>query len=113
MDLKIKAALIAEAAKDKKAEDIVLMDMRKVVAFCDYFVVMSAGNPRQIKAIADDIEERLERERIRLRRREGDSEAKWILLDYGDCLVHIFEPATREFYNLEGLWGDAPLKRLD
>lgn len=89
------------------------MDMRKVAAFCDYFIVMSAGNPRQIKAIADEIEERLGQEDIRLRHREGGSEAKWVLLDYGDYLVHIFESATRGFYNLESLWGDAPQKRLD
>ncbi len=88
------------------------MDMRKVSAFCDYFIVMSANNPRQIKALSDEIEEKLDEEGIRLWHVEGDSESKWVLLDFGDCLVHLFEPEARRFYDLEGLWGDVPQERL-
>lgn len=87
------------------------MDMRKVSAFCDYFIVMSANNPRQIKAISDDLEETLEDKEIRLWHREGDKEAKWLLLDFGDCVVHLFDSETRRFYDLEGLWGDAPQEK--
>lgn len=88
------------------------MDMRKVSAFCDYFIVMSANNPRQIKAISDDLEEILEDKEIRLWHREGDKESKWLLLDFGDCVVHLFESETRKFYDLEGLWGDVHQAKL-
>lgn len=97
---------MAEIAKDKKANDIVLMDMRKVSTFCDYFIIASANTSRHIKAISDEIEVKLKERGIRLWHAEGEKEAKWVLLDYGDCLVHIFEPETRRFYDLEGLWGD-------
>lgn len=88
------------------------MDMRNVSAFCDYFVVMSANNPRQIKALSEEIEEKLDEKGVTLWHAEGDSEAKWVLLDFGDCLVHLFEPGSRRFYDLEGLWGDVPQERL-
>ncbi len=103
---------MAEIAKDKKAEDIVLLDMRNLTTFCDYFVVISGNNSRHIKAISDEIEERLEDEDIGLWHSEGAEESKWILMDYGDCLVHLFEPEARRFYDLEGLWGDAPQEKL-
>lgn len=90
-----------------------LMDMRNVSAYYDYFIVMSANNSRQIKAISDEIEERLQDEGARLWHSEGGSDAKWVLLDFGDCLVHLFEPDARRFYNLEGLWGDVPQEKLD
>lgn len=104
--------MIAETAKDKKAEDVVLMDMRGVGAFCDYFIVVTANNPRQVKAIADDIEEKLEEQDLRVWHKEGGSQTRWVLLDYGDCIAHLFEPEARKFYDLEGLWGDVPQERL-
>lgn len=73
---------------------------------------MSANNIRHIKAISDAIEETLEQRGIRLWHREGGKESNWLLLDYGDCLVHLFEPAARSFYDLESLWGDAPQQRI-
>jgi ribosome-associated protein len=88
------------------------MDMRKVSAYFDYFIVLSANNSRQIKAISDEIEERLRDEGVRLWHREGGRDAKWVLLDFGDCLVHLFEPDARRLYDLEGLWGDAPQEKL-
>jgi ribosome-associated protein len=89
------------------------MDMKKVSAYFDYFIVMSANNPRQIRAISDEIEERLQDEGVMLWCREGGSDTKWVLLDFGDCLVHLFEPDARRFYDLEGLWGDVPQERLE
>lgn len=107
-----KAELIAEVAKEKKAEDIVLMKMSGVSAFCDYFVIMTAMNQRQVKAISDELEDKLEEEGIRLWHREGGNDASWILLDFGNCVVHVFEPETRKFYGLESLWGDVPAENL-
>lgn len=89
------------------------MDMRKVSTFCDYFIIVSANTSRHIKAISDEIETRLKEEGINLWHMEGEKDAKWVLLDYGDCLVHLFEPETRKFYDLEGLWGDAPQIKFD
>lgn len=89
------------------------MDMRSVSAYCDYFIVISANNSRQIKAISDEIEERLQDEGVRLWHCEGGSDSKWVLLDFGNCLVHLFEPETRRFYDLEGLWGDTPQEKLN
>ncbi len=107
-----KAELIVEVAKEKKAEDIVLMDMSKVSAFCDYFVVMTAMNQRQVKAVSDELEDKLGEEGIRLWHREGGSDASWMLLDFGNCVVHVFESEARRFYGLESLWGDVPKENL-
>lgn len=87
--------------------------MRKVSTFCDYFIIASANTSRHIKAISDEIESKLKEEGIKLWHTEGEKDAKWVLLDYGDCLVHLFEPETRRFYDLEGLWGDAPQIKFD
>ncbi len=85
--------------------------MGKVSAFCDYFIVMTAANIRQAKAISEEIESKLEEEGIRLWHREG-RESNWVLLDFGNCVVHIFEPEARKFYDLESLWGDVPQEKL-
>ena len=100
--------MICDSAVDKKAEDIVIMDMRQRAAFCDVFIVMSAPSSARVKTIADHIEESLENEGHRASHKEGSLEALWVLLDYGDVVVHIFHHETRKFYNLENLWGDAP-----
>jgi ribosome-associated protein len=107
-----KAELIAEVAKEKKAEDIVLMNMGGVSAFCDYFVIMTATNRRQVKAISDELEDKLEEEGVMLWHREGGNDAGWMPLDFGNCVVHVFEPEARKFYGLEGLWGDVPVENL-
>ena len=86
--------------------------MSKVSAFCDYFIVMTATNIRQAKAISEEIEAKLEEEGIRLWHREGDRESNWVLLDFGNCVVHIFEPGARKFYDLESLWGDVPQEKF-
>ena len=103
-----KIQLICEAAQERKAEDIVVMEMGKKTSLCEYFVVMSAPSTVRVKAIIDNIEERLEAKGLRARHKEGLNEAMWVLMDYGDVLVHVFYHETRRFYALENLWGDAP-----
>jgi ribosome-associated protein len=106
------AELISGYASDVKAIDIVELDLRGVLGYTDYFVVATGGTDRQVKAIHDRIHEGMKKEHGQLPRRvEGLSEARWILMDYWDVIVHIFTPEAREFYRLEQLWGEAP-KRI-
>ncbi|MHB8174831.1 MAG: ribosome silencing factor [Nitrospirota bacterium] len=100
--------MIAGAALGKKAEDLLVLDVREITTLADYFVICSGSNSRQVKAIAEEIDFRLSRERVYYLRIEGLPECRWALMDYGDIIVHIFEPEAREFYDLDGLWGDAP-----
>src|SRR5213083_2468768 len=95
------------AAEDKKANDLLLLDLRKAAGFTDYFLICSGGNPRQIRAIADAILEELASDGARPAHIEGYDRSEWILLDYFDFIVHIFAPETRGFYGLERLWGNA------
>jgi ribosome-associated protein len=100
---------IAGYAADKKAIDVVELDLRGVLGYTDYFLVCSGNTGRQAKAIHDGILEGLKREHNTLPRRvEGSAQAGWILMDYLDVVVHIFTPETRDFYRLEQLWGEAP-----
>ena len=95
------------AALDKKAQDVIVLDLRPASAFTDAFVICTGTNIRQVQAIADSIEETLKKAGQRPALVEGYSRAEWILMDYFDFIVHIFTPATRTFYDLERLWGDA------
>jgi ribosome-associated protein len=95
------------AAEDKKATDIVVLDLRKAAGFTDFFVVCSAGNPRQIRAIADAVMAALADEGVKPAHVEGYDRSEWVLLDYFDFIVHVFAPETRLFYGLERLWGNA------
>jgi len=105
---------IARLAADKKAIDVVELDLREVLGYTDYFLVCSGNTGRQAKAIHDGILEGLKREHGTLPRRvEGSAQAGWILMDYLDVVVHIFTPETREFYRLEQLWGEAPARVAD
>jgi ribosome-associated protein len=97
----------ARAAQDKKAADLAVLDVRNVSTFTDYFVVCSGQNSRQVKAIADAVEDTLLKARTRPAHVEGYDRAEWVLLDYFDFIVHIFTPSMREFYALERLWGSA------
>ncbi|VBB06800.1 ribosomal silencing factor during starvation [Lucifera butyrica] len=99
--------MIAAAADDKKARDIVILDMQGISSVTDFFVICSANSTTQVAAIADNIEEKLSEKGINPLHKEGYREAHWILLDYGTCVVHIFIEEDRNFYNLERLWGDA------
>jgi ribosome-associated protein len=96
-----------EAAEDKKATDLVVLDLRKAAGFTDFFVICSGNNSRQVRAIADHIEEALAGQGVKASHTEGADRSEWILLDYFDFIVHIFAPETREFYGLERLWGSA------
>jgi ribosome-associated protein len=99
------------AALDKKAFDVVVLDLRQTPAFTDFFVLCSGNNPRQVKAIADAVEEALRAARVRPAHVEGYDRAEWVLMDFFTFIVHVFTPQTREFYSLERLWGDA--ERID
>jgi ribosome-associated protein len=95
------------AALDKKAEDVVVLDLRKASSFTDYFVVASGSNQKQIQAIADAVLEALRGHDLRPDHTEGYPRQEWILLDYGGLVVHVFTPRLRAFYDLERLWGGA------
>jgi len=98
---------IAKFASDKKAEDIVVLDMRKLINFCDYFVICSGTSDRHVGAIADHIEEELSKRGHRIKATLGMRKSNWIVFDTGDVVTHIFQKQVREFYNLEGLWQEA------
>ena len=99
----------AAAAADKKAAEVIELDLRGLVSYTDRFLICSGSNERQTKAISEAIAEALAREHaIKPRRIEGLAQAQWILMDYGDLVIHIFTPALREHYRLESLWGEAP-----
>jgi ribosome-associated protein len=105
----IKVAIAAAA--DKKAEQALLLDLRKSSAFTDFFLIVNGTNIRQVQAIADAIEEALRDIDVKPSLIEGYERGQWVLIDYFDFVVHIFLPSTREFYALERLWGDA--KRVE
>jgi len=100
-------ALAVTAALDKKAENVVVLDLRKGLAFTDFFVIATGTNVRQVQTIADAVDEALRRKGVRPALVEGYERGEWVLVDYFDFIVHVFLPATREFYALERLWGDA------
>ncbi|MDQ3211472.1 MAG: ribosome silencing factor [Acidobacteriota bacterium] len=95
------------AALDKKAADIVVLDLRATPAFTDFFILCSGQTTRQVKAIADGVEEALRVGKVRPAHVEGYDRAEWVLMDYFTFIVHVFTPHTRAFYSLERLWGDA------
>ena len=100
-------AKAVKAALDKKALDVVVLDLRNTPAFTDFFVLCSGLNPRQVKAIADAVEETLRAAKVRPAHIEGYDRAEWVLMDFFTFIVHVFTPQTRAFYSLERLWGDA------
>lgn len=102
------ARLCAEAADDKKAFDIKVLDLRGLAYITDFFVICSGASNTQVAAIADGIGHALAQEGVRPNHIEGQTEASWVLLDYSDVVVHIFDEQTRIYYSLEKLWGDAP-----
>jgi ribosome-associated protein len=97
----------ATAALDKKAEDVVVLDVRKACSFSDYFLLASATNQRQVVAIVDAVLDALRAQRLRPSHLEGYPRHEWVLLDYGAFIVHVFTPRMRSFYDLERLWGQA------
>jgi ribosome-associated protein len=112
IDSKKKALIIAKAASDKKALDIVTIDMRSVPSIADYFVIASATSSTHVNAVSDHIARTLRADGEKLWHIEGEREALWVLLDFGDVVAHVFFEETRRFYDLEKLWGDVPQKRF-
>jgi len=108
------AQTIAALAADKKAADLVELDVRGVVGYTDFFLVCSGNTARQVKAIHDGVHQTLKDDHGLLPRRvEGLAEARWILMDYLDVVVHIFTPDARGFYRLEQLWGEVPVRVME
>ncbi len=101
------ARRIVEVAEDKKAADIVLLDLAGLTTIADYFVICSGGSERQLAAIADGILEALRAEKVRPIGREGEPASHWVLVDFGSVIVHIFTPPERDFYQLEKHWSEA------
>jgi len=108
------AALAAGFASDKKAGDLVEIDLRGIVGYTDFFVLATGNTDRQVKAIHDAIHEGLKKDHGLLPQRvEGLPEARWVLMDYIDVVVHVFTPEARAFYDLDSLWGEAPSRRIE
>jgi len=108
-----KARRAARAALDKRARDLVVLDVQRVSSVTDYFLICSGNSTTHLKTITDAIRGELKEEGVQLRHAEGVAESGWVLLDYGDVLMHVFLEETRAYYALERLWGDAPVVPLD
>jgi ribosome-associated protein len=102
------AVTAADAADDKKATDLTILDVADLLAIVDVFLLVTAGSDRQLKAVAESIEEKLKAQDRRPLRREGTPSAGWVLLDYGDVVCHLFSTEQRDYYALERLWADVP-----
>ncbi len=107
-DSKTKSLICLKAAIEKKARDPVLLELKGISSITDYFLLCTGKSDRQVQAIAQAIEEELKKNGIRPLGQEGTAQGKWILMDYGDVVVHIFLEPIRKFYDLEGLWIEAP-----
>lgn len=107
-DLEDKLHLIAEAALDRKAQDLLVLDVRGLVTYTDYLIVCSGNTDRQVRAIAENVQAEMAEIGYRPLGVEGKSQANWMIIDYGDYVVHVFHTEARETYNLEKLWSDAP-----
>jgi ribosome-associated protein len=103
------AVAAARAAAEKQGERIVVLDVRDLIVITDYFVVASGGTERQVRTIVEEVEKALRELGTKPVRREGETEGRWVLLDYVDVVVHVFSPEERDFYELERLWRDAPV----
>ncbi|MBW2146728.1 MAG: ribosome silencing factor [Deltaproteobacteria bacterium] len=102
------ARLSAEAALDKKADAVAILEIKKLTSFADFFVICSGKSDRQVQSIAGNIELILKKQKILPLGIEGMREGRWVIMDYGDVVIHIFYAPVREFYDLDRLWGDAP-----
>ena len=102
------ARMIVDVAADKLASDIVMLDLRELTVFADYFVVMTADSVRQIEALEEDLSNAMEEAGVPRHHREGTPASGWVLLDFADVVIHIFGPEEREFFGLERLWSRAP-----
>jgi ribosome-associated protein len=107
------AKACAKIAQDAKAEDLIILDVQGIASFTDYFVIMSGRSARHVQGLAEAIEGEFRSKRIKASHAEGLQEGMWVLLDFDDVVIHIFYYDQRKFYNLEGLWHDAPRIELD
>ncbi|HAM81315.1 MAG TPA: ribosome silencing factor [Ornithinibacillus sp.] len=105
--------LAAEACDDKRAEDIIALDLAQVSLVADYFLICHGTNERQVQSIAREVKEKMEENNIPVKRLEGFEQARWVLVDLGDVVCHIFHKEERAYYNLERLWGDAQTVSLE
>jgi len=113
IDSRALAERIAQIASDRKAIDIRVLDVREVVSYTDFLVVCSGNTERQTKAIHDAVHQELkDDEGLLPRRAEGVREGRWVLLDYLDCVLHVFTPEAREYYRLDNLWGEVPVRSV-
>ncbi|MBT2636468.1 MULTISPECIES: ribosome silencing factor [unclassified Bacillus (in: firmicutes)] len=101
-----------KAADDKRAEDIMVLNMKGISLIADYFIICHGNSDKQVQAIAREIREKAEEQGYSLKRMEGFDEARWVLIDIGDVVVHVFHREERSYYNLERLWGDAPIENV-
>lgn len=99
--------VVVEAAEDKKAYDITVLDISRISIIADYFVILSGRSTTHVRAVAEEIIKVVDEKAGLVPRQEGIREGRWVLLDYGDVVVHVFQESERQFYNLERLWGDA------
>lgn len=102
------ARLVVGAALDKKAENLLVLDIRQLSVIADYFVICHGNNERQVQAIVKEIRDQAHKNGYDVRGIEGAEEGRWVLVDLGDVVIHVFHREEREFYNIERLWGDAP-----
>ena len=107
------AKLCVKAALEKKAADPLILDVRKLCSFADFFVILSGRSTRHVQGLAEAVEEELRSKRVSTSKSEGLKEGSWVLLDYSDVIVHIFYAETRKFYDIEGLWHDAKRIKAD
>lgn len=106
------ATMLYDIANDHKAEDLVLLDVKKISGFTDYFLIMSGRSTRHVQGLASALEQKLSRKRLSTSKVEGLDEGHWVLLDFNDVIVHIFYYEERQIFDLEGLWHDAPRVQL-
>ena len=107
MPVRNKAILAARAADEKQATDVLVLAVGPIIYVCDYFVICSASNSQQLRAIVNNIEKTLAQHKVKPVAREGLESSQWMLLDYGDIVIHVFEQEARDYYQLERLWADA------
>lgn len=109
MDAKDRAEKVSQLMLDKKADDVVILDLRELTPISDFFIICSASSDTQVKAISDHIVKEMSKEGEKPWHNEGYKNLSWVLIDFVDIVAHIFLKESRKFYNLEGLWGDAPV----
>lgn len=104
--------IITDSIFEKKGVDVKILDLRNITTIADYFVVCSGESDMQVKAIADNVDKKLSEEGIKVWKKEGFKALSWVLIDLSDIVVHVFRNESRQFYNLERLWGDAPIEEV-